>query len=84
MQIWGDFRRYINFFCIIFIHLRGLEVYYFLFRKVNFLGVRNDWSEPEDGGRGESDGGEEGLRAPIVACCEASPVVQAAEHGPVG
>src|SRR3546814_8474890 len=31
-------------------------------------------------GCGEGDGGEEGLRAPIVACCDPPPVLEAAEH----
>lgn len=42
--------------------------------------VRTHWSEPEDDGCGESDGGEEDVGASVVAGCDAPPVFQAPEH----
>src|SRR3546814_10827850 len=37
-------------------------------------------SQPEYDGCGEGYGGEEGLRAPVIARCDAAPVLEAAEH----
>jgi len=44
------------------------------------INVRTHCSEPEDDDSGESGGGEEDLRAPIIARRDATPVFQAAEH----
>jgi len=42
--------------------------------------VRTRRSEPEDDGGGECDGGEEGVCAPVVACCDAPPILEATEY----
>ena len=42
--------------------------------------VRTHWSEPEDDGGSEGDGGEEGGRTAIVAGGDTAPVLEPTEH----
>ena len=44
------------------------------------LRLRTHCSEPEDDGCGDTDGGHESVCASVVACVNASPVLEPAEH----